>query len=151
MKFRTTIKLVFIVPILTSLSACYELQSDEELRQDIIGTWGRKDCQYPYCNDPDEATGTSPIHGKMTFYADGRYVEGFNAYCVEDSCGSYGYCTCSWEIQEGKLLIHTTGNTAGYGRLNIAYPIVCLKKDKLVFDNVMFNGQLVKKACFRRL
>jgi hypothetical protein len=33
---------------LLGMSSCYELQSDEELREDIVGSWKREACEFPY-------------------------------------------------------------------------------------------------------
>jgi hypothetical protein len=153
MKTITT-PLVIILAALLGLSSCYELQSDEELRLDIVGKWKRDACGYPYSVEEDNVTSSSPLLGYVTFYENGRLTEsGYGAYCVLDSCNTDSapiYCTCSWAINDGVLTIQSEGSTAGFGRLRIGYPILCLKEDQLVFDNVDFNGQTHKKACFLR-
>jgi hypothetical protein len=90
----------------------------------------------------------------MTFYTDGRFTEsGYGAFCTLDSCDTIeiaSYCTCKWQLEQGKIVILTNGNT-GKGWLNIEIPIVCLEEGKLVFDNfTMINHSRVKKACYYR-
>ena len=151
MRAMTNILWAATLLMMLGLTSCYELQSDEELREDIIGTWESEYCKYPYTNNPEDATTESPMRSIMTFYPDGRFVEGgSDPYCVPDSCGSYGYCTCTWQIENGNLSIHTDGNTAGYGRIRIDYPIFCLQKERMVFDNTRLNDITLRKACYHR-
>jgi hypothetical protein len=143
---------VILIAFLGMSSSC-ELQSDEELREDIIGTWKREACDFPYNMEDNGVTEASPLRTNMTFYADGRIIEnGDNTFCTEDSCDTVdisGYCTCTWTIEQGKLTIITLGNT-GLNWLNSEFPINRLDDDALVFDNVTNNGVLRKKACYSR-
>lgn len=141
--------------LIIGLTSCYELQSDEELREDIIGTWESEYCKYPHSNNPIDATSESPLRTIMTFSSDGMIVEGGDyAFCVETGCDTNGvtsYCTCAWFIEDGHLTIVSDYPTAPYGWLGIAIPIECLKDDRLVFGNFrQFNNSSVKKSCYSR-
>lgn len=148
---------VMLVLLLSSLSSCYELQSDEELRKDIIGIWQRNTCKYPNNTEEPGITEPSPLRPRMTFFEDGRFIEsGGSAYCTLDTCSSIwsnSDCRCEWQIQNGKLLI-TSLASGGASHLNREYPIKCLRKDLLVFDNVSLSVQgfsyQAKKACYCR-
>jgi|GEM_PF-1985387 len=137
-------------------ACCCDLPSDEELRQDIVGTWVIESCDYPYSIEDDGVTTEHPLvgRGELTFYSDGSYSEnGVISYCTVDSCdadtGLVNYCTCSFQIQDGGLTL--VPDAIGiWGWLNFPFPIECLDDDRLVFDNVLFNTQVRKKACYRR-
>ena len=157
MGFSTIFKWNCILLVFFSLSSCCELPSDEELREDIIGTWNRSDCKHPHNTESQDATQPSPLRLEMTFYPDGRFTEGGgSAYCTLDTCDSIWLdsdCRCQWEIQDGKLFI-TSLATSSSGHLNKEYPIKCLRNDLLVFDNhsSSFQGSsgTVTKACYNR-
>lgn len=140
--------------VLFSLSSCYELQSDEELREDIIGTWSRTECKYPNNLEESGVDHVNPLRTNITFYSDGGFAEeGYYSFCVRDTCdsdtGVTDYCTCAWIIENGTVTIVPDANT-DRGWLNLQFPVKCLRGDVLVFDNIMFNGEMRKKACFKR-
>jgi hypothetical protein len=149
------------VVLLLLLSSCSELQSDEELRHDIIGTWKQDLCWHPYRSD--DAPASFPLPGFIIFLDDGSYIEagydstgaivpggGPTTYCVVDSCDNQTFCECSWSIENGKLTITNEGDSVGPYRFTVQYPIVCLRGDKLVFDNTSYYGTRQKKGCFER-
>jgi hypothetical protein len=129
-------------------------KSDEQLREDLVGTWKSNACSFPHSINPKDVNESSPIYSYMTFYADGRMTEsGDRAYCTLDSCHTDTlpiHCRCHWTVVNGALSIESEGSTAGFARLRTEYPILCIDDDLLVFDNVEFAGRLCKKACFER-
>lgn len=138
--------------ILLLLSSCEK--SDDELREELVGTWKRSSCSFPHSINPKDVIEYSPIHPYMTFYADGRMTEsGYGAYCTLDSCHTDTlpiHCKCHWSIVNGSLTIESEGSTAGFARLRTEYPILCIDGDLLVLDNVEFAGSICKKACYDR-
>lgn len=157
MKRRISINL-WVLLLTFMASSCNELQSDAELREDIIGTWLEVGCKYPNNtgNDPDAIS--HPMRRTITFYSDGRFTEGGDAtFCTLDTCGA-GWtqtdCRCEWSINEGKLMITPVSGSSSAGHLFDQYPIKCLKNDKLIFDNarvlVSSNWYPTKKACYER-
>lgn len=142
---------------LTGLCSCYNLQSDEELRQDIVGSWTETECKYPNNTGNDADDISHPLRPEMTFYADGRFTEsGGGAFCTLNTCDeiwSSSDCRCQWEIQDGRLVIIPESQSE-VGHLNTGYPIKCLKGDLLVFDNadVLISGNWfsTKSACYTK-
>ncbi len=135
----------------SGISACCdcELASDEELRQDIIGTWKKVECEYPF-TDPNDLTAPSNILDEMTFHADGSITEGgLYAYCCSTDCDTAKQGACIWVIEDGELTI-VPDKTVYWYHLNQAYPIKCVTEDMLVFDNVTISGYKMRKACFCR-
>ena len=134
---------------LLGMSSCYELQSDEELREDIVGTWLKEECEYPF-GDFKDVTETANLLDRMTFHADGSITEdGLYAYCCSADCDTAQQGACTWIIENGELTI-IPDKTAYSSHLNQAYPIKCLDEDMLVFDNVTISGVERTKTCFRR-
>lgn len=153
MKTPRNIAAIFLFGCASLLITSCE-KSDEELRDDIVGTWKSDACSFPYDINPNNVTEYPPLHSYMTFYSDGRMTEsGYGAYCTLDSCHIDTlpiHCKCHWSIINGTLSIESEGSTAGFSRLNVQYPIKCLDGDLLVFDNVQFAGILCKKTCYDR-
>jgi hypothetical protein len=138
-----------LIAILGICSSC-ELQSDEELREDIVGSWKREACEFPYNTEDNDVTEASPLRSYIIFYADGRIDEdGYYAYCCVDDCDSLPERTCTWAIENGNLIILPD---VGYSLpwLNRQFPLCKLDDDELVFDNVEINGITQKKACYSR-
>lgn len=134
---------------LSVMSSSCELQSDEDLREDIVGSWKREACEFPYSSEDNGVTEASPLRSFMTFYADGRISEaGPGAYCSLSGCDTIWLsndCSCSWEILDGSLrIINYDVMSAAW--TNITIPIKCLDGDQLVFDN--YGNK--KKACYSR-
>ena len=157
MNFRALIIYLFF---LTSLSSCYKLQSDEELREDIVGTWYKTECKFPNNTEEQGVTEPSSLALEMTFHADGRFSEknnGIVGYCSLDGCHpntSISDCSCEWVIENGALIIIPNSSEAERTHLNQEFPILCLRKNRLAFDNVTlsypgFSWQ-AKKTCFER-
>lgn len=144
---------MFVSVMLISIGSC-QLQSDEELRKDIIGVWKVRNCKYPHTIEPDYVNGEHPLRGigTLVFGEDGSVTNfGTSLSCVLDSCddgsdGFISYCTCEWSIEEGNL--HITTDT--WFPPNFPFPIKCLNKNVLVFDNMNTGVAVSKKACFYR-
>jgi hypothetical protein len=135
--------------LIIGLTSCYELQSDEELREDIIGTWKKVDCKYPY-GDYKDVTSRSLLEEKMTFDANGSMIEdGQYPFCCETQCDTVIQGPCRWIIGNGSLTILPLAPSL-QGHLNRAYPILCLKGDRLVFDNINIDGVERTKTCYCR-
>lgn len=138
------------------LSACNE-PTDEELRDDIVGKWEAVYCNFPYTSDPNN---TYPFPGgKIVFRSNGSFVQQHHGVNVcRDSCGidsistsgSYTYCTCTWAIENGSIIIQAdTSLHEGYFGHSI--PILRLNNDCFVLDEFEFNGRWVdENACFER-
>lgn len=145
------LRAAMLLPII-ALSSCYELQSDEELRQDIIGTWKKVDCKHPYVDDK-EVTAESLLMDRLDFNTSGEFNEfGLYAYCCSTDCDTSFQGSCTWMIEGGQLVIIPVIPPGSGSHLNQPYPIKVLKKDLLVFDNVNISGQDMKrtKTCYCR-
>lgn len=139
---------LFIV-LATGCCDCDELQSDEELRKLIIGTWVQEGCDYPF-SDTKDITENSLLRQQMSFNADGSITEGgIYAYCCNSGCDTASQGPCTWVIQNGNLIL-IPYETAFWGQLNRKYPIKCLNEDALVFDNISIDGVERTKTCFRK-
>ncbi len=147
---NTFLFLIICLTIIFGVGCCdCELPSDEELRQEIIGTWKQEECKYPI-TDPNDITETANLLDRMTFNADGSITEGgLYAYCCTADCDTANQGACSWIIENGELTI-IPDKIAYSSHLNQAYPINCLDEDILVFDNVVISGLNRKKTCFCR-
>ena len=149
MKYRTAINQILSLFIIASFTSCYELQSDEELREDIIGTWKKVDCKYPY-GDDKEVTAESLLMDRLDFRASGEFNEfGLYAYCCSTDCDTSFQGSCIWAIEEGQLVIIPAASAPWY-HLNQPYPLKVLMKDRLVFDNHNLGGVEFKKTCYCR-
>jgi hypothetical protein len=148
MKKLPSVLSLFIV-LATGCCDCDELQSDEELRKLIIGTWVQQGCSFPF-EDSKEITANSLLLEQMSFHADGRITEGgLYSYCCSSNCDSVNQGPCTWAIESGKLII-IPDSTAYSSHLNQWYPIKCLDGDALVFDNVVVGALERTKTCFRK-
>ena len=146
----TRIKHIIVFLGLTSLCSCYELQSDEELRDDIVGTWKKVDCKFPYVDDK-EVTEPSHLMPKLSLSEDGVFNEfGLYAYCCSTDCDTSYQGTCLWMIEDGKLVIVPAIVPNGHVYLNRPYQILALKKNTLVFDDHNIGGVEFKKTCYCR-
>lgn len=147
----TRLKQIIVLLGLTSLCSCYELQSDEELRDDIVGTWKKEKCKYPFNDDGDiDAYSVLNIRPQFVFKSDGTLDEfGTYAYCCSDACDTSNQGGCTWTIQDGKLII-IPDEFSEHSHLNQPFPIKVLKKKLLVFDNVEVQGVERKKTCYCR-
>ncbi len=148
---RIHVMAVLIGIACTSVTSCCDcdLSSDEELRQDIIGTWKKVECEYPF-TDPNDLTAPSNILDEMTFHADGSVTEGgLYAYCCSTDCDTSKQGACTWVIEDGELTI-VPDKTVYWYHLNQPYPIRCVNEDLLVFDNVVISSINRRKACFCR-
>ena len=146
----TRIKHIIVFLGLTSLTSCYELQSDEELRTDIVGTWKKVDCKYPFVDDK-EITAPALLMNELSFSSDGTFNEyGLYAYCCSDNCDTSYQGTCTWTIQDGQLIITPDSIPNGHHYLNQPYSIKALKTQLLVFDNLDIQGVERTKTCYCR-
>jgi hypothetical protein len=143
---------------ITTLSGCLNLQSDEELRRDIVGTWEWDQCGFPYDSDFDIEY---PFPGgKVVFRSDGRFIQdNFDSNICRDSNGidsvsisfPFSYCQCSWFIENGMITI-LSDSSLNYGYFNFPYPLLKLDDDCLVLDEVFYNGrQIEENLCFQRI
>lgn len=149
MNFRTLVVLFCTVILISSLSSCYKLQSDDELRQDIVGTWKKVDCKFPY-KDGNDVTEFSLLMDRLSFKEGGTFDEfGEYAYCCSNDCDTSFQGSCKWII-EGSALVIIPDSIAYWGHLNQSYPIKVLKNDKLVFDNVVIGSIERTKTCYCR-
>lgn len=151
MKNRTYYITITTLLLIVSFNSCYELQSDAELKQDIVGTWKKEKCRYPYADDKDiEAYSVLNVRPELKFNAGGAFDEiGTYAYCCSNGCDTATQGTCTWTIEEGALVIIPT-EMAEHSHLNQPFPIKCLKENLLVFDNVEIQGVPRKKTCYCR-
>ena len=137
---------------LLGLSSCYELQSDEELREDIIGQWKMEDCPLAF-SDSKDVTGSSVLMQEMTFRSDGSIIEaGLYPYCCDMDCDTSKQGPCTWAIEDGQLTITPSGSSIPsianeYVNLNRALPILYLQGDRLVCDNIVISGFETTKTC----
>lgn len=151
MIFQMTRFKYFIVFLgLTGLCSCYELQSDEELREDIVGTWKKVDCKWPYVDD-NEIDAGSLLLEKLQLSSNGTFNEfGLYAYCCSDDCDTSWQGSCTWVIEDGNLVIIPASSPAWQAHLNQPYPIKALKANQLVFDNLDIQGVVRTKTCYCR-
>lgn len=149
MNFQRSV--VFIgLSLVLGLSSCDKLQSDEELRQDIVGTWKKIDCKYPY-TDNSEITEESLLMDRLEFKQGGVFNEsGLYAYCCSENCDTSWQGSCTWVIQDGQLVIVPAIPPSWQAHLNQPYPIKVLKKNRLIFDNVDIQGVIRTKTCYCR-
>lgn len=134
---------------LACLSSCYELQSDEELREDIVGTWIRVDCKPPYGDNGDDLA-SSLLNEELIFNSDRSIIEGgYNTYCCEIECDTVWQGSCTWIIENGAFEIVPAGSSE-MAHLNRSYPILCLKKNRLVIDNIIISNLKREKTCYCR-
>ncbi|MCB9185929.1 MAG: lipocalin family protein [Flavobacteriales bacterium] len=146
----TRIKHIIVLVGLTSLCSCYELQSDEDLHDDIVGTWKKVDCKWPIVDD-EEITADALLMPRLSFSSNGTFNEfGLYAYCCSDNCDTSYQGSCTWTIQDGHLIIEPSSIPNGHEYLNRPYPIKVLKKNQLVFDNFSIDNFPFKKACYCR-
>jgi hypothetical protein len=140
--------LSFFIVLASGCCDCDESQTDEELRQAIVGTWVQGGCDYPFWDSKD-VTEISNIPEKMTFNTDGTITEGgLYPYCCSTDCDTT-QGSCVWVIEDGHLTI-IPDSFANWYHLNQPYPIKCINNDELVFDNAVISGVKRMKACFRR-
>lgn len=152
-----TVRFVCIAYLIGSIGC--ELPSDEEIRQDLVGTWERCDCGFPYdIEDSDLPEGPLLHSTSMTFLSSGRFgefVNGSLGYCELDTCsdpypnGYYDFCTCSWQVSDGYLQLFSDGNT-DLRYLDRSYRIKSIDSDNLVIDNVDLGYTKTKKACYKK-
>lgn len=141
--------LSFASLLITSCCDCDELPSDEELREMIIGTWVKEECEYPFVDSKDITESTTLLQ-QMTFNSDGSIAEvGLYAYCCSSNCDTVNQGPCNWVIESGKLIM-IPDTVVYWSQLNQWYPIRCLDDDLLVFDNVVVGTLERTKTCYRR-
>lgn len=135
MGLSTSMKLTFISLFLVFLTSCYKLQSDEELREDIIGTWKKEKCRYPFNDDGNiEAYSVLNIRPKLIFKPEGIIDEsGTYAYCCSNACDTNEQGVCNWTIQDGDLIIIPEEFAEEQSHLNQPFPIKALKKKPACF------------------
>jgi hypothetical protein len=140
--------LSFLIVLASGCCDCDELQSDEELRKRIIGTWVQEGCDYPFL-DTKDITADANLLEQMTFNADGTITEsGLHAYCCTTDCDTT-QGSCTWVIENGEMTIIPDTPAIPY-HLNQPYPIKCINDELLVFDNFVLSGVNRTKTCFRR-
>ncbi len=150
MRAMTKLLLTAMLLSMVGLTSCYELQSDEELREDIIGTWRKEDCKHPYVDDK-EITAESLLMPQLIFKADGTFDEtGLYAYCCYENCDTSWQGQCTWLIEDGDLVIIPAIAPGWEAHLNRPFPIKVLKKNMLVFDNLNISGVERTKTCYCR-
>lgn len=148
-----SIQSLLVLLLITGLSSCYELQSDEELRKDIIGDWVWTECRFPNNLEEQDVTSSLPLRSHLRFRSDGSFSEEGSSlgFCRFEGCDTSDttpeFCTCNWYIEDGSLVIIPDAPT-GNGWLNKSLPIKSLRKNILVFDNMTYNGERTRKICF---
>ena len=137
MNVKSIISVIVSLLALTVLESCCKSESDEQLREDMIGTWYWDDCKFPNNVDPQGVSESNPLYSRMVFRADGSFAEmngeepGFCSF--DPNLG--GTTTCQWEIENGNLIIIPNINWSIPDHVLQEFPIKCVNNNRLVFDN----------------
>lgn len=151
MKQLQTLSLIVIIIALVS-AGCKKFKTDDEIRENIVGTWVRTDCGWMDSDDFEVDQQYSLLRDTLVFRANGAFDE-FDRYdyCCSNECDTAfpGSGRCNWKIEDGVMTI-VPDSVVNLTHLNQPYPIRRHTNKTLVFDNVVIGNLERKKTCYCR-
>ena len=151
MKHLQTLSLIVLVIALVS-AGCKKFKTDDEIRENILGTWVRTDCGWMDVDTFGVDHQSSRLRATLVFRSNGAFDEfGEYDYCCSNECDTAfpGSGGCSWKIDDGVLTI-VPDSTVDLTHLNQPYPIKRLTAKTLVFNNAVIQGIESTKTCYCR-